>query len=402
MRRHQMTRRGGRQLLAVAGALALLAAFSATAASASTKPSIYVSPSGKAGASGTSCGSAKFSSIASAIAAASQGSTVVVCQGQYPGGIAVSKSVILKGEKATVNATGDDNGFTITTSNVTVEGFTVKDAIGEGILATGATGSPLTGVTISGNIVSNNDVGASEGAAKNYGGYSECEKAGDCGLGLHLLSVSHSTVSGNIIKDNYGGILITDENGPSDHDTVDSNTINDNPGACAITLAGHNGKALTSSGQVAPNAAGVYDIVVHGNTADDNGLKGGGGGVIIATPVPGGAVYDNTITDNTLDGNGMAGVALHAHAPNEDLNGNVVSDNQIGPNNLKGDPDYPDAKTTAVVVASSFAPVSINVSHNKLSDNVYGIWQSKYTTVTGVSTNSYSRVTTHDYQSSAA
>ena len=37
-----------------------------------------------------------------------------------------------------INAAGMNNGFTITASNVSVDGFTVRGAIGEGILAMGA------------------------------------------------------------------------------------------------------------------------------------------------------------------------------------------------------------------------------------------------------------------------
>ena len=37
----------------------------------------------------------------------------------------------------------------------------------------------------------------------------------DCGEALHLQTVTGSTVSGNLVQDNVGGILLTDEDGPT-------------------------------------------------------------------------------------------------------------------------------------------------------------------------------------------
>ena len=47
----------------------------------------------------------------------------------------------------------------------------------------------------------------------------ECQAAGevpgDCGEGIHLMSVADSTVAGNYVTGNSGGILLTDEFGPT-------------------------------------------------------------------------------------------------------------------------------------------------------------------------------------------
>lgn len=67
------------------------------------------------------------------------------------------------------------------------------------------------------------------------------------------------------------------------------------------------------------------------NTVTDNpaacpiyALEGFGAGVLFATPVPGGAVYNNRVQANTITTNGLPGVALHTHVPGQDLNGNVI------------------------------------------------------------------------------
>ncbi len=59
----------------------------------------------------------------------------VVCAGTYAESVAVAKALTLSGQGATIDATGLDNGIKITASNVTVSGFTVENATGEGILA---------------------------------------------------------------------------------------------------------------------------------------------------------------------------------------------------------------------------------------------------------------------------
>ncbi len=96
-------------------------------------PTLYVSVRAKATASGTSCTTAKYSSVRAAVAVAPLGATVVVCGGTYGGQVTVPKPLTLVGEHATILAAGADNGFLVPASGVTIEGFTVKGAIGEGI-----------------------------------------------------------------------------------------------------------------------------------------------------------------------------------------------------------------------------------------------------------------------------
>ena len=79
-------------------------------------------------------------------------------------------------------------------------------------------------MTISSNVVRNNDQG---GNATTKTG--ECAPAGqipgDCGEGLHLMSVTNSHVVGNTVSNNAGGILLTDEAGPTARNVISRNTV---------------------------------------------------------------------------------------------------------------------------------------------------------------------------------
>ena len=386
---------GASASLAMAGLFALA---SGSSASAST---LYVSTSAKAGGAGTSCATARYRSIAPAIAAGSAGSTVVVCPGAYVGQVVVTKPVVLRGEGATIVANGKTTGITVPVPGVTIEGFTVRGAIGEGILVVGRPGSPVTHVTVKGNLVEGNDQGNPTGAPISNSPYRECNATGrvpgDCGEGIHLMTAADSVVEGNVVVDNSGGILLTDELGPTDHNLVEGNTVEYNVLDCGVTIAGHSVKGFVK-GATVPAAGGVYDNTVKGNTVVGNGTSGQGAGVLLATGAPGGAVYGNVVTGNTISGNGLAGVTVHSHAPGQDLNGNVVEHNTIGTNNLTGDYDFSphvDPKTTGVIVATAVGPIKITVTGNSISGNAVGIWTTGPVTVSGTAANTFKGVAAH-------
>ena len=98
---------------------------------------LYVSPTGASSNSGDSCADAQYSTIQSAVTAAAASNTVIVCSGTYAEDVAVAKALTLEGQDAVINATGQNNGIVISASDVSVSGFTVRGATGEGILAVG-------------------------------------------------------------------------------------------------------------------------------------------------------------------------------------------------------------------------------------------------------------------------
>ena len=364
------------------------------------KAALYVSAKGTTGAADRNCHSAGYSTVQAAVDAAPASGTVVVCRGSYTEDVIISNPLKLLGNheavihgSSTANGTCDQLGpngpgtapclaaITIKSSHVAVEGLTVTGAIGEGILATGSlAGHSISHVLIERNRVIGNDLGGIPPTANSP--YPQCvefnEIPGDCGEGIHLMGAERSVVSHNLVKGNSGGVLLTDEFGPTDHNVIAHNIVTKNLFDCGITAPGHNPFALDSSGNRQPSVAGVYDNVISHNRITDNGTSGEGAGVLFANAGPGTGAYDNLVTHNYIAGNELAGVTMHAHplSPGlfEDLSGNRIVHNTIGTNNTGGDPDAGDTSTTGVLVYSGTVPVTVTISHNRIRNDQYGIW----------------------------
>jgi hypothetical protein len=388
------------------------------------KAALYVAPSGKTGAKDQSCQSAAYTSIQSAVDAASSGQAVVVCKGSYTEDVIISSPLTLTGQHGSVlhgSSTANGNceqlgpngpgsapclaGITIKSSHVTVQGLKVTGAVGEGILATGSVaGGSISHVVIQKNTVVGNNTGGIPPSTTSP--YPQCVEVGqipgDCGEGIHLMGVANSKVSHNFISANTGGVLLTDEFGPTHGNLVDHNTITQNAFDCGVTAPGHNPNALDSTGHRQPSKAGVYSNTIAHNTITKNGLKGEGAGVLFANAAAGTASYNNLVEFNKISGNELAGVTMHAHtlAPGsfEDLSGNKITHNIIGTNNTGGDPldgTAKDNSTTGILVFSGTVPVTVTISHNVISHNVYGIWLGTGGHVTATQTNNvFNQVTT--------
>ena len=369
-------------LLAGASAAAVIAVPAAAASTVRSAPTVYVAVHGSAAASDRGCGSAAYSSIQAGVSAAGAGGVVVVCGGTYDEDVTVPVPVSLVGKgRPRIDATGKINGITVTAPGVRVSGFQVTGAIGEGILV-----DSVNKATIEHNVVSGNDRG---GLPVNpvSNSYPECQAQGgvpgDCGEGIHLMGSSDSVVAGNVVTGNSGGILLSDETGPTAHNRITANVVAGNLFDCGVTVVGHN-PGGAPAGVPAPKTAGVYANVISGNTISGNGTKGEGAGVVLATGLPGGAVYDNTVEHNAISGNGISGVTVHSHVAGQFLNGNVVTQNLITVNNLDGDNDFAphvDDQTTGVLVAT-VAPLAIDVVGNKIAGDHFGIWTTGPATVT--------------------
>lgn len=353
---------------------------------------VYVSSHGKTGAADSNCGSAAYTSINAAVSGVASGGTVVACPGTYREDVVIAKPLSLRGNgHVTIDATGQTNGVLVRADHVTVRGLTVTNAIGEGVLVLSAKYA-----TVEGNVVRHNDLGGLpvDPVPNNY---PECTAQqgipGDCGEGIHLMGVTYSTVANNVSTDNSGGILLSDETGPTAHNRIAGNKVLDNLDDCGVTVVGHSTRAFVN-GVLAPSVAGVYDNEVAGNRIEGNGTRGEGAGVVIATGPPGGAVYDNTVEDNRISGNGLSGVTVHSHAPGQYLNGNVIRGNHIATNNLKGDMDFApavDTRTTGVLVGT-VTPLSIRISGNVISDDHFGIWTTGPVTANGAYDNVFHHV----------
>jgi parallel beta-helix repeat protein len=282
-----------------------------------------------------------FSTIGAAVVEASPGDTIEVSQGTYTEDVVVGKPLSLIGANQAntiIDATGLSNGIYVDgldnpgLSNVVVTGFTVENANFEGILVTNA-----SFINVWGNEVANNNksLNASIPACPGIPSF-ETGEAFDCGEGIHLLGVDHSTVANNNVENNAGGILLSDDTGATHDNLITGNLAKDNPFDCGIVMASH----APGPGSTAPHL-GVVHNTISGNTSIHNGFQvpGAGAGVGIFADGSGvGLVSANVVINNELRDNGLPGVAFHSHvgplfgAPPDNLNDNVIVGNRISGN----------------------------------------------------------------------
>jgi hypothetical protein len=301
---------------------------------------LCVNPSGEHGC---------YSSIQAAVNHASAYDVIRVASGRYKEEVTVGIPVSILGESAEssiVDATGLAHGFFVDgfdnpgLSDVTIAGFTVENALFEGIIIVSA-----SDVIIRDNHIINNDTtpglsftGALSGCPGQPGnGTYENDETGDCGGALHLVGVWNSIVSDNLITGNADGVLISDETAQSRGNLLLHNTVKNNPLECGIVLASHPpigaGPAFTT-----PHF-GVVNNTIAENLSEGNGVQIGGSGVGLFSDGAGpGRVSGNVIIHNRLIGNGLGGVALHTHvgpafgAPADNMDGNKIIGNYIAEN----------------------------------------------------------------------
>ncbi len=388
----------------VVGSLSGLVASQTEAGAATTPGVLHVAPGGATSGNCTTathpCGTLGF-----ALSQAASSNTIQLAAGTYketsdPSGTSntITKAVTVEGvvthpTTAVVTATGEQFGLVVDASTSVVEDLTVENAGRSGVLVspktTAAAPATVANVKVLTDHIVTNDKCATTATLHKTAATTLCKTPtpeSDFGEGLHLVSVSHSTVRGNVVSKNWGGILVTDELGPNFTNTIATNQVSTNAGDCGITLASHNPGAVHTSGATIgkpdPTAGGVYNNTVKGNTANNNGAAG----LLAATPFPGTGVYTNTFETNTADGNGLAGMTIHSHAPLQDTRGNKVLHDTFKNDALHGSPSHGPgtvtarvAQTIGVEVFAAAGPTDVAgtvITGNTISTVFYGIWLS--------------------------
>jgi parallel beta-helix repeat protein len=357
-------------------------ALTGNAAFGAPKATRYVSTSGN---DTGDCTASPCRTIGYAVGQANAGDTISVASGTYQESVTVTKQLSLVGSGATIDADGFHNGIVISgtaAAGTVVRGFTVENAGLEGIFV-----NLTSGVTIADNTLMHNDA---------FGPFHPLcvTEPDDCGEALHLQSVTGSTVTGNLVQDNVGGILLTDEDGPTSGNTIADNRVLDNLFDCGITLASH---WFNFGAPVAPGVAGVYQNKIENNTSNGNG----GAGIGIFAGPPGAAAWGNVVVGNTAMNNGLPGVAIHSHTAFQNANDNVIVNNTLSGNGPDDDADTEDPTgitvfADVITIDPPFLPASpiarTVISANRISDEHYGIFTLGATKLSGLPSNKFSSV----------
>jgi parallel beta-helix repeat protein len=346
------------------------------ATTAASAANLCVNPNSRSGC---------YSTIGAAVGAAKPGDTINVAPGRYAEDVHIVQPVSLIGAGAgwtVINANGLANGIFIdgingaskvtpggnTLTNVTVTGFTVQNANFEGILALNA-----SNVTLWANRVQGNDraLDIAKGECPGIPVF-ETNEGDDCGEGIHLLGTDHSIVANNTVQNNAGGILLSDDTGPTNANVIQQNEVRYNVYDCGITMASHAPAAVTGSS----SPLGVFDNTVADNESADNGIKvpGSGAGVGLFAPGPGNNLnYGNVVVGNRLIDNGAGGVAMHNHVPNPNiiLRDNIVTGNYIAGNGA--DPDVGTTGPTGISVLGTTAVSGMLITLNQIENEAVDI-----------------------------
>jgi len=335
-----------------------------------------VNPGGKNGC---------YSTISAAVAAASPHDVIKVQPGTYHEQVTITKALSLiatKRGEAIIDATGKSTGIFINgmggapnsgVSNVVISGFHVRDAKFEGILIANA-----SDVTILENLVTHNNRALDTSKLECPGVPAfETNEGEDCGEGIHLMAAKHASIVRNEVAWNSGGILTSDETGPSHDNVISENFVHDNPYDCGITMASH-GPAVS----VIPSAKlpfGVRHNTISLNRSWHNGRQqpGAGAGIGVFAPFPGTTDSGNVIINNDVRDNGLPGITMHNHAyapgaPPVNLDNNLIIGNYIARNEA----DTEDAATpgrTGINVYSVAPIYGTVILENIFEDEAYDI-----------------------------
>lgn len=261
---------------------------------------------------------ANYTTIGAAIAAASAGNTIFVCPGTYNENPNVNKALTITGAGAastTINGTAPGNVVTISSSNVTIQGFTItapgSTANRYGIaLATSA----INTITIANNVIQNLVTTAT---------YS-------IGISIHALNTNVTVTNNQITNINSGalayGILVHGAVGGANNITIQGNQVS------AIQ-----GQTQAGIGISVNDSAG--NVIVDGNTVSN--LTSPAAGVRVVGIGTGGTagtpnnitIQNNTVSNLTHTGANIqdaVGIGVANTAQNVTIQNNTVTNCGVG------------------------------------------------------------------------
>jgi len=334
-------------------------------------------------------------SIQTAVTVANSSDTIIVRDGMYTENIDVNKILTIQSENGFENcivqtANSNDHVFSISSSHVTISGFTVVNATGND--KAGIYLSNVEHCTITGNNVTENYYGiACMGAISHHNNFTNNTVSYNFQHGILLDSSLYNTLAYNAVFNNTGssGIRL----GESHHNEIVHNNFTANSGEGMEIDRSENNSILHNSVSCNSQGGGVVlyaasnNNLVQANIFFDNehyGINVNGG--------PSGIVYERceniTIKDNTVYGTDGIGLGLN-NLTDSWIENNTVFNNmdgiivQVSQNNtIIGNNASSNGDTGIKLDYSSYN----NLSNCTVSTNGrFGIWlrRSPYNTLRG-------------------
>ncbi len=315
-------------------------------------------------------GPGNYSTIQSAINAASAGDTIFVYSGTYFERVNIGKSISLIGENkisTIINASGADQAVEILsdTDDILIKGFTctngalgiylnyycdeitINDNIIENNLEDGVMINEFSsyheisdniimnngdnGISIRNslnNIISNNDITGNDANGiyvyfnSDYNDISGNNIANNNGYGVYISSVDYNYIASNTVTGNTGyGIYI----GYSDYNDFYGNTITSNNGHGLYfgdsDYSNISGNTFTSNSGYGMHLKFSLNNNIFSNTIGDNLNYG----IYFA-----GNCDDNFVSDNIIEGHSDFGILNYYYSDNNVISENTITDNGCG------------------------------------------------------------------------
>jgi SdrD B-like domain/Right handed beta helix region/Carboxypeptidase regulatory-like domain/FG-GAP-like repeat/Prealbumin-like fold domain len=288
---------------------------------------------------GLTFGTDAFDTIQGAVNAAAAGDTIRVAGGTFSELVSVNKSVTLFGNQVgndartrvgtpetivngAINGSNRTTAFYITASNVTIDGFTVRDQTDPNVFNAGIVMGP-TSVTIRNNIITNNVMGIFANASgpsliqqNLFDGNNNPGPAG--GTGIYTESTNGLTIDSNEFRNHtVNNPVIFAAVGPAAHTnlTFTNNFVHDNvSGVFALGISGglFRGNTITTGGTATALTFGGADtnVDVLRNDLSGNlrGLRIADFGFLGVAPNSNIRAHYNSFANNSVFGAGIADV----------------------------------------------------------------------------------------------
>jgi CSLREA domain-containing protein len=241
-----------------------------------------------------------------------------------------NNSIFQNAENGVEDISGSSN--TISNNNISGNGNPLRFAIGDGVSFANTSNDTVAGNSIVAN--TNDGVRLAISGSNGISGNTISANGTTFGDGVHIDRGAQNTVSGNTITSNTdngveiddGFVFIGNSFSPTGFNLVSGNTISDNGSGTSSFFGGDDGILIVDTSQF-----GSFNSV-QGNLIENN----------IANGVEIIGDDNNNVSNNTIDSNGSAGVAIgfnpsnNSGFPDTAARGNVILGNSIFNNGTLG------------------------------------------------------------------